>query len=272
MKKTTSLLLIIPAVLACFSACGSAETIETTQNQTAPPAVSVFTPPETTTVFSTTPETSSETEQTETTSEHIHYIQVLQPLNRVMSEEELPEGFSFPSHFSSEEIYADVLFQVSDYEFFTAYAEPSTSGTRLTAICYTNNSGFLWDIMPRYCGKVIDLFAIDRQNFIILSSRNNVGYDIYICKNGVDLELFAASAWHVDYENDSVLTHEYILPRSEFATGTTMPNDMAFYEAVTSFRLEPIDDSSCRIVLEYVLNGEERTCTAIYDANGIRPE
>ena len=47
---------------------------------------------------------------------------------------------------------------------------------------------------------------------------------------------------------------------------------MAFYQAVKDFRIEPIDESSCRIVLDYVLNGEERSCSAVYDINGLRPE
>ena len=126
--------------------------------------------------------------------------------------------------------------------------------------------------MPRYCWEVVDLFAIDRQHFIILSSHIQMGYDIFICENGTDVDLAATSLWSISRSDPSVLDHEYILPGSQFATGEKNLNDMAFYQAVKDFRIEPIDESSCRIVLDYVLNGEERSCSAVYDINGLRPE
>ena len=73
--------------------------------------------------------------------------------------------------------------------------------------------------MPRYCWEVVDLFAIDRQHFIILSSHIQMGYDIFICENGTDVGLAATSLWSISRSDPSVLDHEYILPRSQFATG-----------------------------------------------------
>ena len=271
MKK--AVLIFLPAIVLSilFSACGEPAQKAQTSVSTEKTNHSLYVPPKTSQTTAETTQTTPppQTRPPETVTE---YVYIDREPNYLLMHESPPEGLSLPEIDGYSQKYADVCFQVSDYAYFVTYLDLAFTGRRVSMICYTEDNGFLWDRMPRYCGEIVDFFAIDRQHFIILSDQIQMGYDIYICENGVDVDLAASSVLYVKHEDESVLDHEYILPRSEFATGTKDLNDMAFYQAVTDFRLEPIDEGSCRIVLEYVLNGEERTCCAVYDVNGLRPE
>ena len=280
MRKIAALILA-SAIIILLSACGTPDPqTETTQKQ--PPQSSNFTtsPQETTfePIFSTSQTTPPETsEKPAATTEYVFteypYTEYLpRESNYLLLKEGLPEGLQLPLTDHLDPTYADVCFKLSDGEYFVTYLDLAFTGRRIHMICYTDNNGLTWDRMPRYCGEIIDFFAIDRRHFIFISDHIQMGYDIYVCENGTDVELAASSTCDDVYEDYAYFYHEYILPRAEFSAEYKDMADMLFYQAVTDFRLEPIDKNSCRIVLEYVLNGEERTCTAIYDADGIRPE
>ncbi len=164
-----------------------------------------------------------------------------------------------------------------EYGCFIMYPCMMFSQQRYFEICRTVDNGFTWDRIQRELGDVIDMYAIDEDHFLVISGDIQAGYRFYAFDAWGQLEAaqYGSSRW--EYGKEVALEYEYLFPRGEFDSGKSendyQADDSTFYQAVTAYYLEEIDDSSCRIVLEYTNpNGESKRCTAVYDITGVHPE
>ena len=297
MKKSfriTALVLSLVFILGLFSACGATEPEETTVTTTAT-TEHVCTTAQTT--AQTTAESSTEAQTSAETS-------LLSPDTKTYTEEELnaivkdavfdafmnnyvkpPEGYpenytmptiSDPYAACSGNITADAYCIFGEYETerFVVYRASSMMGRHFTEICYqpTVSEVEPWErIVCLYGERAVDIFAIDRKHFIVLWDFFKNGYSITVFEDGISPSEKYTYAPMYDGDTGDL---SFLFPEEEFeGAGEGLTDDgYVFFQSVTAFYFEEIDDGSCRIVLEYEKDGESHRRTAIYDINGIRPE
>ena len=298
MKKSfriTALVLSLVFILGLFSACGATEPEETTVTTTATTehvCTTAQTTAQTTAESSTEAQTSAETPllspDTKTyTEEELNAI-VEQELknkiegaicdNYVLPGDDFPEGLPMPHAtqiYVGDYVKADAYctFGENDKEIFVIYNAFVIGPSNIAEICYHNGEYFdNWDRIVYTAGEeAVDIFAIDRKHFIVLWDVFKNGYNISVFEDGISpsAKYTYAPMYHGDTGDLSIL-----FPEEEFegAGEGLMDDGYVFFQSVTAFYFEEIDDGSCRIVLEYEKDGESHRRTAIYDINGIRPE
>ena len=294
MKKTLSAVLLIAMLLGLVSACGTTEPnfSETTTEATTEK-----------TTEHTTSETTVTTTEGATTSETTAVTSLLPPPAKTYSQEELdeiiereidlaitanylipPEGYpeNYPTPYASG-IYAKkynvtadayCIFGEDDSEIFVIYRYAGYGPYFATEICYHGSIGGVepWDRIGYTAGeKAVDIFAIDRKHFIVLWDMFKNGYCITVFEDGISPSEKYTYAPMYDGDMGEL---SFLFPAEEFeGAGEGLTDDgYVFFQSVTAFYFEEIDEGSCRIVLEYEKDGVSHRRTAIYDINGIRPE
>lgn len=289
--RITTLILSLVFILGLVSACGATEP-ETSEITT-----------EVTTAVPSTEETKESTSATETTTAEItrqttretvklyssgevesiveEEIRLAVMENYVLPPEGYPEGYPMP-HATG--LYAETynktadafcVFGEDDSEIFVVYGLGAYGTFRPVEICYcdTKTTLSLWNRIS-YCEggeKAVDIFAIDQKNFIVLWDFFKNGYCITVFEDGISPSEKYTYAPMYDGDMGEL---SFLFPAEEFeGAGEGLTDDgYVFFQSVTAFYFEEIDEGSCRIVLEYEKDGESHRRTAIYDINGIRPE
>ena len=283
--RVTALIFSLVFILCLFSACGNVEPEETTVT-TAPPTIlttmttSVYTTTSTT-VETTAPPESTRREHTVKTYSSQEVEQIVDDAvfsafmnNYVQPPEGYPENLSTPTitdpyAATSGNIIADAYCVFGEYEreVFVVYKSFVLGPVHLSEICYCDG-GFgyeNWDRITYSAGEeAVDIFAIDRKHFIVLWDVFKNGYTIAVFEDGISP---SEEYTYAPMYNGDTGELSFLFPEEEFGD-----DGYTFFQSVTDFYFEKIDDGSCRIVLEYEKDGVSHRRTAIYDINGIRPE
>ena len=266
MKKILFPILI--AITLLFSSCSITEPqtpTETTKRQSYHMSFEEFGVPITTDTTSA-PETSgsSSCEPTE--------ISVVYRLPKLSPSEDYPADKPLPDISISEEREVAAFHILSNGDVWLMYTVRPFTLTIINELCTTTNGGVTWNkISHAWNGFPVDMFVIDEDHILVLTDTLYMGYGFYILENnGMDIAAQYTSSKTLKTANEPDC--DFLFPTEYFNEGNESDTDLSFYRSVSAYYIEPIDDSSCKIVLECNVNGETVTRTAIYDANGVHPE
>lgn len=281
---------LLLAVLCVFlTACDATEPSETTVEATTTAATTeaTTTAPATTTAATTTEATTTEVTTTEantTTTEPTTEVTAREATTAYYCyspcegypDENLPE-LGFVSDQPIELYTWAPCGDMSNGERFAVSLYAAGSGHRIYDIHYYNSTAGYWDKYTRYLGgHLLGMFALDDRNCVFICDAIWGGYNLGIttdCFHTIEM-LGGCGMWATldgkPYPHggmDYLFSEEGFVP---FAESEYDENN--FYKHVTDYYLEPIDSTSCRIVLKYEKDGEIFTRTAIYDRSGVHPE
>ena len=271
MKKFILVSLVLLSVL--FSSCAGKTTETPETKATEHTLSSVFI--EETKIFEglqtemppQTESTSSETQSyipPETTV--VYHVPILSP------SENYPEGAPLPPLSTTDEREVAAFHVFPNGDVWVMYTVRPFTMTIINELCTTNNGGVTWNRMTHvWQGFPLDMFVIDDDHAIVLADSLYMGYGFYILENnGMDVasQYTSSQVFKTAGEPDC----DFLFPTEFFSADDANEADLAFYKAVSAYYIEPIDEASCRIVLECEVNGETIRRTAIYDVNGVREE
>ena len=220
-------------------------------------------------------ETTPQTEET-TTAETEAYVppetSVVYSLPVLSPSADYPQNAPLPTLSITGEREVAAFHILPNGDVWLMYTVRPFTLTIINELCTTANNGVTWNkISHAWNGFPVDMFVIDEDHVLVLTDTLYMGYGFYFLENnGMDIAAQYTSSKTLKTANEPDC--DFLFPTEYFNEGNESDTDLSFYRSVSAYYVEPIDDSSCKIVLECNVNGETVTRTAIYDANGVHPE
>ena len=183
--------------------------------------------------------------------------------------EDYPPEAPLPSLSTTDDRKVAAFHVLPNGDVWVMYTVRPFTLTIINELCSTSNGGVTWNrVSHAWHGFPIDMFVIDEDHMIVLTDSVYMGYGFYILENnGMDVATQYTSSQTFKSENEPDC--DFLFPTEFFSTGNKNEQDLGFYKSVSAYYVEPIDETSCKIVLECTVNGETIQRTAIYDVTGV---
>jgi len=193
-------------------------------------------------------------------------------LPELTPKEGFPEGKPLPPISVADEREMAAYHIFPDGNYWVIYTVRPFGMTVINELCTTSDGGVTWNRLSHpWNGYPVDMFVIDPDCAIVLTDDMQMGYGFYVLENkGMDVRerYTTASSFKTPGEPDC----GFLFPTEPFISGDVNSDEKLFYDSVTAYYIEPIDSDSCRIVLEYEINGRTSQKSAIFDRTGVHKE